>query len=317
MINVTINNRPIQAEPGSTILQAARRAGIHVPSLCNLEGKIPLGACRVCMVEVEGGKTLMAACATPVSDGMKVRTNTGRVRSARRTVVELLLSEHEGDCQTCDRSEDCELKALAHQLGIRDLRYTGEKAPVRIDRSTPALMRDSGKCIKCRRCVTACNEVQGVGALFPQYRGYRTQVAPAFAANLADVACVQCGQCAAVCPVGAIVESSHVEGVFRALEDPKKLVVVQTAPAIRAALGECFGLPPGTLVTGKMVSALRQLGFAKVFDTNFTADLTIVEEGTELLVRLKRGPGGEEGGRPAADDELLAGVDQVHGALLP
>ncbi len=288
MISVTINDRETKVAPGATILQAATAAGVHIPTLCHLEGRAPLGACRVCVVEVEGAKALSAACATPASDGMKVRTNTGRVRNARRTVVELLLSEHEGDCQTCDRSEDCELKALAHQLGIRDLRYTGEKAASRLDRSTPALSRDSGKCIKCRRCVTACNDVQGVGALFPQYRGYRTQVAPAFAANLADVACVQCGQCAAVCPVGAIVESSHAEGVFRALEDPKKFVVVQTAPAIRAALGECFGFPPGTLVTGKMVSALRRLGFAKVFDTNFTADLTIVEEGTEVLMRLKK-----------------------------
>jgi NADP-reducing hydrogenase subunit HndD len=287
-MNVTINNHTIDVPQGSTILQAARLAGVAVPTLCHYEGRTPLGACRVCIVEVEGARTLMAACATPASDGMKVRTNTGRVRAARRTVVELLLSEHEGDCQTCDRSEDCELKAIAHQLGIRELRYTGEKTAVRLDRSTPALARDAGKCIKCRRCVTACNEVQGVGALFPQYRGYKTQIAPAFASDLADVACVQCGQCAAVCPVGAIVESSHVEGVFRALEDPKKYVIVQTAPAIRAALGECFGLPPGTLVTGKMVSALRQLGFAKVFDTNFTADLTIMEEGTELLVRLKK-----------------------------
>ncbi len=288
MINVTINDRPVQAEPGTTILQAARKAGIHIPSLCHLEGKAPLGACRVCVVDVEGAKTLMAACATPVAEGMKVRTNTGRVRGARRTVVELLLSEHEGDCQTCDRSEDCELKALAHQLGIRDLRYTGEKPRRHIDCSTPALVRDSGKCIKCRRCVTACNEVQGVGALFPQYRGYRTEIGPAFASDLSAVVCVQCGQCAAVCPVGAIVEASAIEAVFRALEDPQKYVVVQTAPAIRAALGECFGLPPGTLVTGKMVTALRQLGFAKVFDTNFTADLTIVEEGTELLMRLKK-----------------------------
>ncbi len=288
MPNVSINGKNIVVDEGTTVLKAARKAGVDIPTLCFLEGKPPLGACRVCIVEVEGAKSLMAACSTPVNEGMKVHTNTKKVREARRTVVELLLSEHEGSCQSCDRSEDCELRDIAHALGIRELRYEGAKAPRIVDESTPALVRDSGKCVKCRRCVAVCSEIQGVGALFPQKRGYASVIGPAFTRKLDSVACVQCGQCAAVCPVGAISERSHIESVLEALEDPKKHVVVQTAPAIRAALGECFGYPPGTLVTGKMVTALRELGFDAVFDTNFAADLTIMEEGTELLSRLTR-----------------------------
>jgi NADP-reducing hydrogenase subunit HndD len=294
MPNLTINNIAIEVPNGTTILEAARKAGVQIPTLCYLENVQAIGACRVCLVEVEGAKTLVASCVMPVSDGMKIHTNTRRVREARRTVVELLLSDHDGECQTCDRNEDCELQALARELGIRGITYPGEKSVVMKDTSTPALVRNTGKCILCRRCVTVCGQTQGVGALFPQNRGFKTVVGPAFCHDLDDVVCVQCGQCGAVCPVGAISEHDQIQEVWAALDDPDKHVVVQTAPAIRAALGECFGLPPGTLVTGKMVTALRRLGFDAVFDTNFTADLTIMEEGTELLTRLKRAIVGKE-----------------------
>ena len=283
-----MNNKEVEVAANATILDAARLVGVQIPTLCYYEGKAPIGACRVCLVEVEGARTLVASCSTPVIDGMKIHTNNQRVREARRTVVELILSEHEGSCQYCTRSEDCELKEIASHLGIEDIHYKGEKPVVHFDNSTPALVRDSGKCIKCRRCVTVCAEVQGVGALFPQNRGYKTMIGPAFAMDLDSVACVQCGQCAAICPVGAIQEKNDIDKVWAALEDKTKHVVVQTAPAIRAALGECFDYPPGTLVTGKMVTALRRIGFHSVFDTNFTADLTIIEEGTELLMRLKK-----------------------------
>jgi len=288
MPEITINNKKLNVENGTTILQAAKAAEIEIPTLCHLEGKTPLGACRVCLVEVEGSTNLLASCATPVREGMNISTNSQKVRHARKTVVELLLSEHKGECQYCDRSDDCELRELAHKLGIREERFHVEEKAAPLDETTAALVRDSGKCIKCRRCVTVCNEVQGVGAIFPQYRGYETEIAPAFARGLDAVACVQCGQCAAVCPVGAITEKTHINGVWAALENPSKHVIVQTAPAIRAALGECFDYEPGTLVTGKMVTALRELGFDAVFDTNFAADLTIIEEGTELLIRLKK-----------------------------
>jgi iron-only hydrogenase group A len=288
MISLTVNDRPVEVAEGTTVLAAARQAGVDIPTLCNLERYPAQGACRVCVVEVEGARTLVASCSTPATAGMKVRTATKRVREARRLVVELLLSEHDGDCQTCLRQADCELAAIARDLGITTLSYPGAKAPKVLDQTTPALTRDSGKCIKCRRCVTVCNEVQGVGALFPQGRGFETSIGPAFARGLDSVPCVQCGQCSAICPTGAISERDDVAAVWAALDDPAKFVIVQTAPAIRAALGECFGYPPGTLVTGKMVTALRELGFDAVFDTNFTADLTILEEGTELLTRLKR-----------------------------
>lgn len=294
MITLTINNIPVEVPEGTSILNAARHVGIKIPSLCYVEGLQAIGACRVCVVEVEGFRNLVASCSMPVSQGMRVQTNTRRVREARRTVVELLLSEHNGECQTCDRNEDCELQALSAELGIRSIGYDGERTRKRIDTSTPALVRDSGKCIKCRRCVSVCLETQGVGALFPQNRGFETVIGPAFNHNLDTVACVQCGQCAAVCPVGAITERDQIEEVWKAIDNSANHVVVQTAPAIRAALGECFAYPPGTLVTGKMVAALRRLGFDAVFDTNFAADLTIMEEGTELLMRLKRALVGKE-----------------------
>jgi len=287
MPSLTIDNVKVDVPAGTTILDAARAAGIRIPTLCYLKDVQAIGACRVCLVEVEGAKALVASCAMPAADSMKVKTNTQRVRESRRTVVELILSEHDGDCQTCTRSDDCELQSLAREMGIQEIRYGGQRGEKRKDASTPALVRDSGKCVMCRRCVTVCAQTQGVAALWPQHRGFETVIGPAFGSDLSDVVCVQCGQCGAVCPVGAIGEHDQIDEVWAALDDPAKHVVVQTAPAIRAALGECFGLPPGTLVTGRMVTALKRLGFDAVFDTNFTADLTILEEGTELLTRLK------------------------------
>lgn len=286
-MNIFINDHEYEVNDSLTILEATALAGIRLPTLCKLENRPAIGACRLCLVEVEGARTLQAACSTPVREDIRIKTRTKRVREARKLVTELLLSEHCGDCQTCSRNGDCELQDLAREMGVREVRFPGERCFQSIDESTPALLRDTGKCIKCRRCVTVCNEIQGVGALFPQGRGFTTRIGPAFTMDLAEVACVQCGQCAAVCPVGAITERSHVDGVYAALENPARHVIVQTAPAIRAALGECFGYEPGTRVTGKMTRALRKLGFDAVFDTNFAADLTIMEEGTELLRRLQ------------------------------
>jgi iron-only hydrogenase group A len=288
MINLSINNIKIEVPEGLMLTEVARNIGINIPTLCSVEGKHTIGACRVCIVEIEGFKSFVAACITPAQQGMKVYTNSKRLREARKTIIELLLSEHDGDCQLCERTEDCELHKLVFELGVSSVPYSGVKSAHHIDDTTPALIRNNSKCIKCRRCVTVCNEIQAVGALYPQKRGFNTVIGPAFSLNLADVPCVQCGQCVAICPVAAITEKSHIDMVWKALDDPNKYVIVQTAPAIRAALGECFGMEPGTLVTGKMVSALKQLGFNKVFDTNFGADLTIMEEGYELIDRLKK-----------------------------
>ncbi|MBN1911809.1 MAG: (2Fe-2S)-binding protein, partial [Pirellulales bacterium] len=288
MVSLTINRIPVTVPEGTTILHAAAKVGIHIPTLCHVEDLQSIGACRVCVVEIEGAQNLAASCSMPVREGMVVHTNSARARRARREVVELLLSEHNGECTTCLRNEDCELQSLASELGIRLVSFTGQRAKRWVDTSTPGLVRDMGKCIKCRRCVSVCNEIQHVGALFPQNRGFETVIGPAFNRDLSAVACVQCGQCVAVCPVGALTATDQIDEVWKALDKRGNHVVVQTAPAIRAALGECFGYPPGTLVTGKMVAALRRLGFDAVFDTNFTADLTIMEEGTELLTRLKK-----------------------------
>jgi NADP-reducing hydrogenase subunit HndD len=288
-IKVTVDNIPVEVPNGSTVLEAARKAGIYVPTLCHVDGHKPLGACRVCLVEVEGGRGLQASCALPATDGMVVRTNTKRVHDARKTVVELMLSAHAQDCNTCFRNLNCELQQIAKRLGIQENRFMGEMPPKVVDKSSPSVVRDSSKCILCRRCVTVCHEVQSVGQLFPVERGFETVIAPAAKKNLGEVACVACGQCISACPVGALREVSHIDRVWAALADPEKTVVVQTAPAVRAAIGEEFGMPAGSLVTKKMVAGLRRLGFDKVFDTDFTADLTIMEEGNELLQRLKTG----------------------------
>ncbi|MHB9036675.1 MAG: NADH-dependent [FeFe] hydrogenase, group A6 [Armatimonadota bacterium] len=288
-IKVTVDNISVEIPKGSTALDAAKAAGVYVPTLCHIDGHKALGACRVCLVEVEGGRGLQASCSFPAADGMVIKTNTKRVHDARKTVVELMLSAHRQECLTCVRSLNCELQALTKRLGIQQNRFEGAMPPALIDETSPSIVRDSSKCILCRRCVTVCREVQSVAQLFPVDRGFNTVVAPAAKKNLGDVACVACGQCITACPVGALREKNHVDRVWDAINDPEKFVVVQTAPAVRAAIGEEFGMPAGSLVTKKMVAGLRRLGFDKVFDTDFTADLTILEEGNELLQRVKTG----------------------------
>lgn len=289
-ITLKIDNREISVPKGTTILEAARDLGIDIPTLCymNLKDlciKNAPASCRICVVEVEGRKNLAPSCATRCENNMVVRTNTMRVLNARRTVLELMLSDHPSDCLVCAKSGNCELQDTAIKLGIREIPFAGEKSEFKVDLS-PSIRRDATKCIYCRRCEMMCNDVQTVGALGAVNRGFSSVVMPAFDEALQDSECTFCGQCVAVCPVGALTELSHTNRLVNDLANPEKTVIVQTAPAVRAALGEEFGLPAGTSVTGKMVAALRQLGFAKVFDTDFAADLTIMEEGTELLGRL-------------------------------
>ncbi|SHJ78834.1 NAD(P)-dependent iron-only hydrogenase catalytic subunit [Tangfeifania diversioriginum] len=291
-VQLTIDNKPLVVKKGATILEAAKSIGVHIPTLChmklddmNIENKP--GGCRVCVVEVEGRRNLAPACCTEVAEGMVVHSHSIRAINARRTVVELILSDHPADCLICAKSGNCELQDMAHHLGIREIHYKGEQSTYREDTS-PAIIRDVDKCIMCRRCEMMCNEVQTVGVLSAINRGFNSVVSPAFEMNLDHSVCTYCGQCVAVCPTGALTEVNQTNNVVRALSDPAKTVIVQTAPAVRAALGEEFGMEPGTLVTGKLVSALRSLGFDKVFDTDFAADLTIMEEGTELLNRLTK-----------------------------
>lgn len=290
MVRLAIDGKEVRVPKGSTILQAAKAAGVDIPTLCYHEELDVKAMCRVCVVEVAGARTLQAACSQPATDGMVVLTNSPAVRKARRMNVELLLSNHPQDCLNCVRNQRCDLQALADKLGIRQQRFASRtKTPLPKDTSSAALVRDPEKCILCRRCVEVCHQVQKVAALYPINRGFDTLIAPTGGVDLNAVACVQCGQCALVCPVGAIYEQDHTERVWAALADPEKHVVVQTAPAIRVSIGEEFGLEPGQVSTGQLVAALRRLGFDKVFDTDFTADLTIMEEGHELLQRLTTG----------------------------
>ena len=293
-VKLTIDNKEVTVPKGTTIYKAARQLGVDIPTLCymdlhdlNIENK-PAG-CRICVAEVQGRRNLAPTCSTNCENGMVVKTHTTRVLNARRTVMEFILSDHPKDCLVCSKSGTCELQDMAHRLGIRDIPGAeyAEVSTYRQDTS-PSIIRNLDKCIMCRRCETMCNEVQTVGALSAVNRGFMATVAPAFEQNLEYSSCTYCGQCVAVCPTGALTEVNHVPQVLRALVDPSKTVVVQTAPAVRAALGEEFGMEPGTLVTGKMTAALRALGFDYVFDTDFAADLTIMEEGTELLNRLRR-----------------------------
>lgn len=291
-VKLTIDNREVVAPSGVTVLEAARLAGIKIPTLCAwTEIKHTPGACRVCMTEVEGQRSLVAACVFPVSQGMVVRTNTEQVRKARKMVVELLLANHPQECNFCVRNGSCELQKVAEFVGLKEIRFPYTQFPEEglFDRSSPSLVRDNRKCIACHRCVTVCEQIQTVSVLTPAHRGSDVKVIPAFDLPLAESNCVNCGQCILVCPVGALYEKDEVDAVWKELQNPAKHVIVQEAPAIRAALGEEFGMPPGSLVTGKMIAALRRLGFDKVFDTNFTADLTIIEEGNELLKRVKEG----------------------------
>lgn len=288
-IKLTINNRQVEAYEGKTILEVARENGIHIPTLCYLKDYTGTGACRVCQVEVEGVRNLCAACVYPVREGMVVKTNSMRALDARRRVVELIVSNHSKDCLSCIRNTNCELQRLCQELGVREDAFQGAKTTPTFDEVSPGVVRNTAKCILCGRCIAACKKHQGLGILGFMERGFKTKVGPVFDRSLNDVNCMQCGQCINVCPVGALQEKEEIHDVIEALNNPTKHVVVQTAPAVRASLGEEFGMPIGTRVTGKMVAALKLLGFDKVYDTNFGADLTIMEEGYEFINRLQNG----------------------------
>ena len=293
---VIIDGVKVTAPKGTTILEAARMAGIHIPTLCYLKDINAIGACRMCVVEVKGARGLCAACVYPISgpgrDGslMEVTTNSPRVIEYRKKTLQLILSDHNRSCLSCIRSGECELQELCRQYGVdNEGEYDGAKSESEIDASAAHMIRDNSKCVLCRRCVAACEKTQGIGVIGANNRGFKTNIGCAFEMDLADTSCVSCGQCIAVCPTGALQEKENIDDVFAALNDPTKIVLVQTAPAVRAALGEAFGMPIGTDVEGKMAAALRRLGFDKVFDTNFGADLTIMEEANEFVDRVKNG----------------------------
>ncbi len=288
-VTLTINGVEVQAPKDYTILKAAREIGIHIPTLCYLEGVNEIGACRVCVVEVERARALLTACTTPVSEGMVVKTNSKRVREARKMVVELILANHNRECLVCERNGTCELQKLTEELGIKEVSYEGAKRTPTIDNFSPSIVRDTSKCILCGRCIATCKNVQEIGILEFTNRGFNTEVSPAFNSSLTEMPCIYCGQCVNACPVAALREKSNIDDVWEAIDNPNLHVIVQSAPAVRAALGEIFDNPIGTNVTPKLATSLHMMGFDKVFDTNFAADLTILEEGTELLGRLKNG----------------------------
>jgi iron-only hydrogenase group A len=286
---ITINDQPVAASPGMTVLEAARAAGVKIPTLCYHPDLPPLGACRVCLVEIQGERVLQPSCSFPVREGMVVWTHSAQVRKARRTVVELLLSDHPSDCTACARNQNCELQTLAQELGIREVRVRVAPPGHPVDDSSLAVVRDPDKCILCRRCLQTCDLIQTVSGLRIKGRGYSSVIGAPFETPLGHALCVNCGQCINRCPTGALTEKTQIPEVWAALDDPNIYTVVQTAPAVRIALGEALGMPPGEVVTGKLTSALRLLGFDKVFDTDFTADLTIMEEGYELIHRVTEG----------------------------
>ena len=288
-VNLIINGQQVSAQEGMTILQASKNANIRIPTLCYHPDLTAKGNCRVCVVEVDGYRNLQAACMTEVSEGMVVNTNNERVREARRIVVELILANHDQNCTICHSNGVCELQRLTEELNIKENRYENilEEEPIMY--GNPSIVRDMNKCIKCGRCIQACNDVQHVGAIYNIGRSTEMRMGPAYDYDLTQVSCTYCGQCISVCPVGAIYEKDDVVSVLKAIENPEKTVIVQVAPAIRVSVGETFGMKPGSLVTGRLITALRMIGFDKVFDTDFTADLTILEEGTEFIERIKTG----------------------------